>query len=402
MRSKQLHDLRLLVITSVIHYEWNDSLSAFAGYAREMDIWADLFSEVGIAAPVRRQPPPGDCMPFTRRNIRMLPQREVGGATFRAKANLLANVPAFIWSLMNLVRHYDAVHVRCPGNLGLLGILLAPLFSRRIIAKYAGQWNSFRGEDLTARLQRQLLKSRFWTGPVTVYGQWPKQPAHVIPFFTSVMTRERLQRAAEAARQERPPGPLRVIFVGRLSAGKNIDTLIEALSSLRAQQIAFLCSIVGEGPELSRLQALARKLEISNFIRFTGGLDHDRVLEQMERSDVLVLASDSEGWPKAIAEGMAHGLICIGSDRGLIPEMLAEGRGVIVPARDSGALAGALRRVAGDPQGFEVMRGRAAVWASQYSIEGLRGALAELLQTHWKLPPDDAPVRHEPNWQEVT
>jgi glycosyltransferase involved in cell wall biosynthesis len=394
--------MRLLVVTSVIHYEWNRRLSAFAGYAREMDIWADLFSEVGIAAPARHQPAPGDCAPFARQNIHILPQKEVGGANFRAKANLLVNVPALISSLVNLVRHYDAVHVRCPGNLGFLGIFLAPLFSRRIIAKYAGQWNSYPGEDLTTRLQRRLLKSRFWTGPVTVYGQWPKQQAHIVPFFTSVMTGERLHRAADAACQERNPALLRVLFVGRLSAGKNIDILIEALASLHAQQIAFLCSIIGEGPELGRLQALANELGISDFIRFTGGLDHDHVLEQMERSDVLVLASNSEGWPKAIAEGMAHGLVCIGSDRGLIPEMLAEGRGVIVPPRDSGALARALTRVAADPQGFEVMRRRAAAWASQYSIEGLRDALAALLQTHWKLPPNDVSIHYEPAWQEVT
>jgi glycosyltransferase involved in cell wall biosynthesis len=99
---------------------------------------------------------------------------------------------------------------------------------------------------------------------------------------------------------------------------------------------------------------------------------------------------------------MAHGLVCIGSDRGLIPEMLGEGRGVIVPARDSGALAEALARVAANPRGFEVMRRRAAAWASQYSIEGLRDALAGLLQTHWKLPPNDVSIHYEPAWQEVT
>lgn len=402
MRSKQLREMRLLVITSVIHYEWNSSLSAFAGYAREIDIWADLFSEVGIAAPVRHEPPPGDCMPFTRRNIHALPQKEVGGATYPAKVKLFANVPSLVWNLANALRRYDAVHVRCPGNLGFLGIFLAPIFSHRIVAKYAGQWNGYQGEDITTRVQRRLLKSRFWSGPVTVYGQWPKQPAHVIPFFTSVMTRDGLQRAAKAASKERQSTLLRVLFVGRLSAGKNVDILVEALSSLHDHGIAFACSIVGEGPQLSQLQALARKLGISNFIRFTGGLDHDHVLEQMERSDVLVLASNSEGWPKAIAEGMAHGLVCVGSDRGLIPEMLADGRGVIVPSRDSAELARALEQIAADPQRFEVMRERAARWASRYSIEGLRDALADLLQTHWRLSPNDVPVKYEAKWQEVT
>ena len=401
MKSKQLREMRLLVISSVIHYEWNNRVSAFAGYAREVDIWADVFSEVGVAAPVRHQPPPGDCMPFRRPNIRLIPQKEVGGSTCRAKIKLLASVPALAWSLVDAMRGYDAVHVRCPGNLGFLGIFLAPLFSRRIIAKYAGQWNGYCGEDLGSRLQRRLLKSRFWSGPVTVYGQWPKQPPHVIPFFTSVMTRERLQRAAKAASKERPSTLLRVLFVGRLTAAKNVDILLEALSSLHAQGIAFACSIVGEGPEFGRLQAIADKLGISNFVRFTGGLDHDHVLEYMEDSDVLVLASNSEGWPKAIAEGMAHGLVCVGSDRGLIPEMLSNGRGVIVPSRDSVKLANALEQIAIDPQRFEPMRSLAAKWAGLYSIEGLRDAITNLLQTRWKLYPNGRAVEYETVRQEV-
>jgi glycosyltransferase involved in cell wall biosynthesis len=216
------------------------------------------------------------------------------------------------------------------------------------------------------------------------------------------MTRERLQRAAKSACKERQSTLLRVLFVGRLTAAKNVDILLEALSSLHAQRIAFACSIVGEGPEFARLQAIADRLGIINFIRFTGGLDHDHVLEYMEGSDALVLASNNEGWPKAIAEGMAHGLVCVGSDRGLIPEMLAEGRGLIVPPGDSVKLAKALEQIATDPQRFESMRSRAANWASLYSIEGLRDAIADLLQTHWKLSPNGPAVKYETARQEYT
>ena len=82
---------------------------------------------------------------------------------------------------------------------------------------------------------------------------------------------------------------------------------------------------------------------------------------------------------------MAFGLVCIGSDRGLIPQILGEGRGFVVPPRDVNALAAALRRAAdpGDPANTGPMIGRAAAFGQRYSLEDLREALRELMAERW-------------------
>src|SRR4051794_1463353 len=121
--------MRLLITSHVIHYSYQGRLYAYGPYAREIDLWADLFSDVAIASPCRDELPPGDCLPFERRNISILPQKEAGGETLSAKLGLIASIPAMIWDLARAMRSADAIHVRCPGNLGLLGVLLAPLFS---------------------------------------------------------------------------------------------------------------------------------------------------------------------------------------------------------------------------------------------------------------------------------
>jgi glycosyltransferase involved in cell wall biosynthesis len=377
--------MRLLIISSVIHYSWQGNIWSYGPYAREIDIWAGLFSEVAIAAPLRKEAPPGDCTVFAAKNVALLSQTEAGGETFLAKVNLLAKSPAIAWSLSKAIRRHDAVHVRCPGNLGLLGVLLAPVLSRRVVAKYAGQWNNYPGEPLTVRLQRFVLGSRYWNGPVTVYGKWPGQRSHVVSFFTSTMTREQIEQAAVAASRRVRTNFIKVLFVGRLSAGKNVDTLIEALSQLQTQGRAFFCSIIGEGPARPRLEQLVRQYALCDSVQFTGGLPYDRVLNHMAHSDVLVLASQTEGWPKAIAEGMAHGLICIGADRGFVPEMLSEGRGMIVPVRDTAKLAKALATIADDPARFQIMQNLAVEWARRYSIEDLQESLKQLLITRWNL-----------------
>ena len=155
------------------------------------------------------------------------------------------------------------------------------------------------------------------------------------------------------------------------------------------------CTIVGEGPERHSLEQLVMELSIEKDVRFTGGVPHEETSSILEDADVLVLVSETEGWPKALAEAMAFGLVCIGSDRGLIPQMLGEGRGMVVPPGDVDSLAKELGRIARDPERCPSMRERAAAWAQQYSLEGLREALRCLLNERWgtKSPPVTRTVR---------
>ncbi|MDT7604950.1 MAG: hypothetical protein QOF61_2947 [Acidobacteriota bacterium] len=388
----------LLIVSSAIHYRHGDGLFAYGPYAREIDIWADLFPHVQIAAPCRNETPPGDCLPFTRANITVVPQRETGGDNLRAKAAQVFMLPLLISGLCRAMRRADAIHVRCPGNLGLLSIFLAPLFSRRRIAKYAGQWSGYAGEPWTARLQRKLLGSRLWRAPVTVYGRWANQPPHVVPFFTSILTDEQVARARDAARRKRfDAAPLRVLYVGRLYEGKNIDVLLAALGELKTQGVELTCDIVGEGHLRASLEGQVASLGLRDRVAFAGGVDFERVLDYYERAQILVLASENEGWPKAIAEGMAFGLVCVGADTGFVPEMLNDGRGIVVAPGDAGALARALRRIAESPAECTQMSARASAWAQKYSLEGLREALRELFASQWKVSLDAPPRVSEPS-----
>lgn len=363
---------RLCIVSHVVHYRHAGRVHAYAPYAREIEVWADLFPEVRIAAPCEEAPPPGppaDTAPIDRTNVEIDPQPRTGGDSLGAKLRQVVLLPWMIAAMAGALRKADAVHVRCPGNLGLLGALLAPLFSRRRIAKYAGQWPDWEGEARTVRLQKAILRSRWWKAPVTVYGSWPGQPPWIVPFFTSVLDRRQIERARRSAASRKPTDSPRVLFVGRLSRAKNVDVLLDALNGLP-------CTVVGDGPERAALEAR------SPGTVFAGAMDFDRVLDFYESHDVLVLASETEGWPKAIVEAMAFGLVCIGSDRGLIPQILGEGRGMVVPPRDVEALAAALRR-ASDPAEAEAMRARAAAFGQRYSLEDLKEALREVMAKWW-------------------
>ena len=377
----------LLVVSHVLHYRYNSAIYAYGPYTREMDIWADLFPHIVIASPLRNGAPPKDCLPFTRTNISLAPQMETGGDGLIPKLLQILLLPVLIWNLARAMRGVQAIHVRCPGNLGLLGVLLAPLFSNYVVAKYAGQWNGYAGEPYTVWLQRWLLRSFWWRrGVVTVYGAWPGQPRHIIPFFTSMMTASQVRRSSEVARNKRLGVPAEILYSGRLASLKGVDVLLRAARVLADQGVAFRLSIIGDGPEAGRLKHLATELGISGQVQFTGAVPFQEVMDWYERAHILVLPSrHSEGWPKVLAEAMCHGLVCISTDHGLIPWLLRD-KGYVFPVDDIRALVGCLRLAIQEPGEYQRLSRLAASWAQNYSIEGLRDALQELLSRKWETP----------------
>ena len=161
----------------------------------------------------------------------------------------------------------------------------------------------------------------------------------------------------------------RAVFVGRLSREKNVDALIHSIASLNQEQIDAAATIVGHGAELERLESLARELNVEDRVDFVGGVEFDRVFDYYAKSHALVLVSETEGWPKVIAEAMACGLVCIGSNRGLVPWMLGEGRGFAVAPGDEKELTSVLKQLASNRAELEQIATKAAVFGQKYSLE---------------------------------
>jgi glycosyltransferase involved in cell wall biosynthesis len=149
-----------------------------------------------------------------------------------------------------------------------------------------------------------------------------------------------------------PPTPahvdhagLAVGFVGRLVPHRGLDTLLQALAHLRHAD--WRLTIVGEGPERERLERLASELRLAARVRWAGALPLLR--EFWPELDVLVVPSRptatwNEPTAEAVAEAMAYEVPVIGSDTGVLPELIGEG-GLVTPPGEAGALADALGRM---------------------------------------------------------
>ena len=115
--------------------------------------------------------------------------------------------------------------------------------------------------------------------------------------------------------------PIRFITVGSLAqAYKGVDVLIHALSAVRRAGHSCELTVVGDGRLRPKLEALGVSAGVP--VRFTGHLTRAKVVGELDASDVFVLASRTEGLPRALIEAMARGLPCVATRVGGIPELL--------------------------------------------------------------------------------
>lgn len=133
--------------------------------------------------------------------------------------------------------------------------------------------------------------------------------------------------------------------VGRLVREKGFDVLVRALPELPGATAV----LVGDGPERGPLERLAAELGVGDRLVVTGWEREPRRL--LPAFDILAAPSRFEGFGIAIVEAMLAERAVVASRVGGIPEVVADGEtGVLVPAGDPAALAGALRGLLDDPE----------------------------------------------------
>lgn len=122
--------------------------------------------------------------------------------------------------------------------------------------------------------------------------------------------------------------PWELISVGRLEVEKGHHVLIEALARLHSTGEASRIggcrlTLVGPGSELASLEELAARGGVGPYVTFAGPVTPGPELHRyLDRADVFVLPSLTEGMPRALIEAMARGLPAVATRVGGVPELL--------------------------------------------------------------------------------
>jgi glycosyltransferase involved in cell wall biosynthesis len=134
----------------------------------------------------------------------------------------------------------------------------------------------------------------------------------------------------------------KVVTAGRLVPWKQIDCLIEALCDCDEAGLV----IVGEGPERSRLEALARQRQLADRVYFAGERSKQETAALMAACDLFVLNSTYEGFPHVVLEAMGVGLPVVATAVGGTPEIVGDGNGVLIAPNANGLLSKTLLKLA--------------------------------------------------------
>jgi glycosyltransferase involved in cell wall biosynthesis len=384
-------DMNLLVIS---HKEtWPDpiaplGISTVGGFAFQMGAIAPLFNQTRLVLTQPPDPAPGGLIPFDPlyERIIVLPT-PTGGRWHKLRL-----IPWFLRHLPLLWREIaraDAVHTPVPGDVGSLGLALALIQRKPLFVRHCGTW----GEPVTLsdRLLLWLLE-RIAGGRnvVLATGGGESPPSAKNPnirwIFSTSLTQAELDSIQPAVPWD-GRAPLRLVSVGRLTHGKNMSAILEALPALREKIPNLRLDILGEGEARPYLEKLTSHLQLSNHVTFHGNVSHARVLEILSRSHLFVFPTRTkEGFPKAVLEALACGLPVIATRVSVIPQLLQNGAGLLLEETSALAVVRAVLQLTADPARMARMGQLARQAAQGYTLEAWGQTIGEHLQKAWGQP----------------
>lgn len=158
-----------------------------------------------------------------------------------------------------------------------------------------------------------------------------------------------------------------VLFCGSWDAVKGVPYLARAMAILAEAGAAPRLTILGPGlPESAVLESFPAAAR--PFVRVIPRAPEDEVMRHYREHDLLVMCSTYEGFGMVVVEAMSQGLPVIATPVGCAPMVVRDGEnGLMVRARDSGALADAIRRLMADAPLRRRLAERAAASARRFT-----------------------------------
>jgi glycosyltransferase involved in cell wall biosynthesis len=150
--------------------------------------------------------------------------------------------------------------------------------------------------------------------------------------------------------------PFTIMCPANLVDVKGHVYLLQAFAELEKRGASCQLLLAGQGPLLKELRRQVNKFQIQEMVKFLGHLPHSDLFQYYKRNEVDLVVIPSidlgnghhEGIPVSLMEAMAHGIPVIATPTGGIPELLSEGTGILVPPKDSKALANAIQKLITD------------------------------------------------------
>lgn len=320
---------KLVIISHTEHYkDQNGIVKGWGATINEVNYLSDFWEEVVHIACLYQTEIPESALSYTNSNIKFVAIPPFGGKSVFDKIGILFKIPKIINQVIKNQKGATEVQLRLPTSIGLFLLPLFAFFLPRkytFWVKYAGNWNQ-KNTPLSYGLQRWFLKKNFARCKVTINGFWPDQPAHCYSFENPCLTVEHIANGKQIATQKVFSPPFTLAFVGRLEDAKGVSRIIEALKNIPVEKIEKV-HFIGSGDDLEKYKNASRFL--GEKVLFHGFQNSEKVHQILKESHFFLLPSQSEGFPKVIAEAACYGTIPVVSDVGSIAHYINDSHGFI-------------------------------------------------------------------------
>jgi glycosyltransferase involved in cell wall biosynthesis len=339
--------LKLAIISHTEHYKTEDgNIVGWGPTISEINNLANEFELIYHVAFFHEGTPPPSSLQYTEPTIIFIPLPPTGGKSLKGKLSVLFKMPESLSIIRSILNKVDCFQVRTPLGMGVFLIPYLTFFSnKKGWYKYAGSW-TLSNAPLAYRFQRWMLKKQ--SRKVTINGSWPNQLSHCITFENPCLTEQERKDGETLVESKSFFGPLSFCFVGRLEDEKGVHILMDAFSQLGDKRNIKSIELIGDGTKRSKYEKRALEIELP-FI-FHGFLSRNKVFELYKKCHFIVLPSQSEGFPKVIAEAMNFGCIPIVSDISSIGQYVNRENGYLIKNITASSLLNIFNEITATPE----------------------------------------------------
>lgn len=372
--------MKFAIFTHVEHFVEDNVYFAYAPYVREMNVWLNYVDEVIVVAPIDLEKRTAIHTSYVHNNIKLISIPKVDLLRFKSIFRAIIDTPKVSWKIYKAMRDADHIHLRCPGNIGLLGCIIQALFPKKSkTAKYAGNWDPKSKQPLSYQIQKWILSNTTLTKNIQtlVYGEWNDSSSNIKPFFTATYREE--DKVVTTPRLL--DSTVHFLFVGTLSPGKRPLYALKIVEMLSRLGYPVSLQFFGEGIERKSLQEYCDLNQLNAIVEFKGNQTERVVREAYKRSHFLLLPSQSEGWPKVVAESMFWGCLPIATQVSCVGNMLDYGKRGLLLKMDLDVDVKMISAIVNSQSEYNSKVEESICWSRKYTIDLFENEIRALLHS---------------------
>ena len=358
--------------------------STVGGFPFQMEYISSLFDRTSIMVPIQKTEMPSGARHLIGHYLSIIPLVEPSGKGFLRKVCFLFWFLRHLPLLWRKIGQADAVHTPVGGDIGTVGLLIALIQKKPLFVRHCGTWGmpiSF----VDRLLQRFLEMIAGGRNVVLATGGGDQPPSKrnvsITWIFATSLTREQLS-SMEKTKQWNGFGPMKLVTVGRLSSGKNMEAIINALPVVIENYPEATLDVIGDGELMERLKQLVYNLSLDGMVIFHGNIPHKEVLKILSNSHIFVFPTFREGFPKSLLEAMACGLPLVATRTSVIPSLISD-CGYIMDYPSPEEVSNGVLTLSSDPAQWLKFSTIAHQKSLEYSLENWRDMIGQKLESAW-------------------